>query len=52
MSTNNEHTNYEENPVEISDVSTIHLKRGKKRREIKDFAADLAYGAVPTPDGS
>jgi hypothetical protein len=44
---NSEYTNYEENPVDIEDITTIRIKPGKKRREIKDLAADLVYGEVP-----
>lgn len=52
MVSSEEYTNYEENPVDIKDVTTIRIKPGKKRREIKDLAADLVYGVVPTGEGS
>ena len=53
MRKNNEYTDYEKNPVEISDVVKVHIAKGKKRREIKDLAADLAYyGTIPSSDGS
>jgi hypothetical protein len=47
-----QYTDYIENPVDIKDISVIKLKPGKSVDEIADLAADLVYGRVPNGEGT
>lgn len=47
-----QYTDYMENPIDVKDISVIKLKPGKPENEIADLASDLVYGQVPNGEGT
>jgi hypothetical protein len=47
-----QYTDYMENPMDVKDISVIKLKPGKPENEIADLASDLVYGEVPNGEGT